>query len=382
MAAVGPAVRVHAASDPFLQSTMQQIVDGGFPGAWVVDSAVGTGAAGVADIALNTPTQANMKLRAGSITKSFTGGVVLQLVADNRLGLNDTVQHWLPGLLPYGNQVTVRQLLQHTSGVPDYLESGDTPLLTQFIRKSVPGNPEYDPTFKFRTWTPQQLVGLISGEPRHVLPPNEAEYSDSNYIILGMIIKQVTGNTPQTEVANRFITPLHLNNTSFPVVNPFLNAPFARGYTYNVDTDGSPIVGTRYDITTYNPSFLGATGALVSNPADLNKYMSKLLGGQLLPGWLTAEMKQTVPITLPEGLFPAGFGAGLGIWSWDLSQVADVGCNKTIYGHEGEVPGYDTWAFGNATGTRTISMGVNLMVPDWDAYYAAELPGYASLWCH
>src|SRR5204862_4170966 len=128
-------VKAHA-NDAYLQNAMQDIVNGGFPGAWAVDTVYGGAAAGKANIANNTPTNSAMKMRIGSVTKSFVGAVALQLVDHNDLELNDTVQHWLPGLLPYGSSVTVKQLLQHTSGIPDYLESGDNPLLVQFIRKS------------------------------------------------------------------------------------------------------------------------------------------------------------------------------------------------------------------------------------------------------
>ncbi|HSX05442.1 MAG TPA: serine hydrolase domain-containing protein [Candidatus Saccharimonadales bacterium] len=379
--------QVGATGSSSLQTGTQRVVAGGFPGAWAMDSAGNMGAAGVANLQTGAHTQANMKMRIASVTKSFTGAVALQLVAEHKLSLNDKLGRWVPGILPYANQVTVKQLLNHTSGVPDYLEADANSLIYRIARGEVS---------RYQTWTPRQLVGLIANEPQHQLPPNQAEYSDTNFILVGMVVEAVTHDSIQHQVQTRFITPLHLTNTTFPSTSPNIAAPYANGYSYRVDADGNITVGMPFsqftdDWTNYNPSFLWATGAMISNPSDMNTFMKALVGGQLLPASLTAQMKTTVPITLPVDLFPPGFGAGLGIWSWDLSQVdpAADSCNQTIYGHEGETLGYDSWSFANASGTKSIAMGVNLMFPDFvsgsdsgQGYYGAELPAYAAMWCH
>ncbi len=377
-----------------LQAAADSMVSTGLPGAWGVDSAGESGAAGVANVISGAQTTPGMKDRIGSVTKAFMGEVTLQLVAEGALNLSDTVEHWVPGLLPYGCNVTVQQLLNHTSGIPDYLETGNNSLLVQVIRKSIPGNPEYDPSFRFTTWTPAQLVGLISSQNRHSLPAGQAEYSDTNYIVLGMVVEAATGQTVQSLVQNRIISPLGLSATSFPTTETSISGTHAQGYTYNVRRNGAQIVGPVYDLTDFNPSFVWATGAIISNPADLNTFMRAMVGntipGHTLPAGLMTAMKTTVPITLPAGLFPAGFGAGLGLWSWNIKASFDDlsltgGCDTTVYGEEGEVPGFDTWAFASSDGSRAIAMDVNQMVPDWNPqYYAAagELPQYGGLWCH
>lgn len=126
-----------AASQSFLQTTVNNIVGVGYPGAWVKDTREGSAAAGLSKLGPDSEAaSANKTFRIGSVTKSFVGAVALQMVDEHKIALTDTVEQWLPGLLPYGNDVTVRQLLQHTSGIPDYLEQGSSPLEFEFIRKS------------------------------------------------------------------------------------------------------------------------------------------------------------------------------------------------------------------------------------------------------
>jgi D-alanyl-D-alanine carboxypeptidase len=275
----GHAAAMTANSTSYLQTGMQRVVQGRFPGAWAMDSSDVTGAAGIANLQTGAPTQSNMKMRVASVTKSFTGATALQLVAEHKLALSDTLGHWVPGILPYANQVTVKQLLSHTSGVPDYLEADGNSLIYQIARGQVS---------RYKQWTPQQLVGLISGQPRHQLPYNQAEYSDTNFILVGLVVQAVTHDTIQHQIQTRFITPLNLTNTTFPVTTTTMPSPHANGYSYRVDADGSPIVGQPFqqytdDWTDYNPSFLWATGAMISDPADLNTFMKALVGGQLLP---------------------------------------------------------------------------------------------------
>lgn len=357
-----PLQSASAASDPALQAAMNTIVAAGYPGAYVNDSG-NTAAAGVADVATGRNMRPNLNMRVGSVTKSFVAAVTLQLVDEGKLSLDDTVEHWKPGLLPYGNQVTLRMALQHTSGIPDYLESGSNPQIVPFIN---------DPAFRERTWAPRQIVALVSSQPPDFTPGTQAEYSDTNYIVVGMVVEAATHHTIGHEIHNRIIAPLHLTHTSFPVTQSTLPMPFSHGYSLLLDPlSHAPLPGTRTDETTYNPSLFWATGALASNPADINTFYHALLGGHLLSASLTAQMKQTVPVTDPN--FPPGIGFGLGIWSWQLPCIQ-------VWGHEGEIPGFNTYSFSTEDGSRTVTMEANQLKAT-EPMFLTAFTTYQSLWC-
>lgn len=335
----------------------------GIPGAQVNVNGR-TAAAGVADVVTERPMRPKLAFRAGSVTKSFTATVVLQLVAERRLRLGDTVERWLPGVLPYGDAVTVRALLQHTSGVPDYWEAGPDPLNISFVN---------DAAVRAQTFAPLELVNRVSGEPPDFAAGSRVEYSNTNYLLLGQIVEAATGKPLDREVTRRILRPLRLHDTKFPTTSPALPNPFTRGYSSLFDADGLPAEGSLVDVTEYNPSGLWAMGNVVSTLEDLRTFYGALLGGRLLPAHLTALMKQTRPNQTAE--WPEGIGMGLGIWSWDLP------CGKRIYGHEGEVPGSNTWAFGTANGRRMVVMQHNLLYLNWDRWFDTVLPTYFSFWC-
>ena len=347
------------AADPGLQ----RLLEAGSPGAQVDDD--GRAAArGVASLATGRPMRPHLAFRVGSVTKSFTATVVLQLAAERRLRLDHTVERWLPGVLPYGRDVTIRSLLQHTSGIPDYWEAGPDPLNLSFVNERA---------VRERTYSPREIVARVSGEPPDFASGARVEYSNTNYVLLGLIVEQATGRRLEGEVKRRVIEPLRLRDTRFPVTERTLLRPFTRGYTLRFDADGLPVGGRRIDVTAYNPSALWAMGNVVSTLEDLRKFYSALLGGRLLPPALTAEMKITRPNQTEE--WPEGIGMGLGVWSWDLP------CGRRIYGHEGEVPGSNTWAFGTADGRRTVILQHNLFYMNWDRWFDTVLPTYFSYWC-
>ena len=358
---LGPAPAI--ASDRRSEPQLDRLVEVGIPGAQIDDDGR-TAARGVADLATGRPMRPGLAFRIGSVTKSFTATVVLQLVAERRLRLEDRVGRWLPGILPYGGSVTIHELLQHTSGVPDYWEAGPDPLNISFIN---------DPGARARTYAPQELVARVAGEPPDFPAGTRVEYSNTNYVLLGLIVAAVTGKPLSWHVEHRVIRPLGLRDTRFPLTSRTLPRPFTRGYSLLFDADGLPADGPMIDVTEYDPSALWAMGNIVSTPADLRRFYRALLGGRLLPAGLTALMKETRPNQTAE--WPDGIGMGLGLWSWDLP------CGVRVYGHEGEVPGSNTWVFGTADGRRMIVMQHNLLYLNWDRWYDTVVPAYFSYWC-
>jgi D-alanyl-D-alanine carboxypeptidase len=329
----------HPAPRPELQQLLDRVVAAGAPGvvALVNDGSrsgrhqrIWTGASGVADLRSGRPMRPQDAFRAGSLTKTFVATVVLQLVDEGRLALSDTVERWLPGILPYGDQITVRQLLNHTAGVPEY--------------GLIPKRQLYQGV-RFRSWTPRELVALVADQPQ-TLPAGSAwSYSNTGYVLAGLIVEAVTGHSLGDELAQRIFRPLRLRHTYFPVTFPFLMGPHARGYSLALDDDLNPIEGPLLDLTVYNPSGIWAAGNLVSDEQDLARFFGALLGGRLLSRTLLAEMKR------PVAVFP-GFGYGLGLF------VIDTPCG-TVYGHEGGSPGFANWMLNSQDGSHQLGVLIN-----------------------
>jgi D-alanyl-D-alanine carboxypeptidase len=212
-----------------LQQLLDRLVATGTPGAagWVHDDSGGRQAAsGVADLRTGRPMRPELHFRAGSLTKSLVATVVLQLVAEDRLSLQDSLQRWLPGILPYGEQVTVRQLLNHTSGVPH-----DWATVEQTLYRSSGG--------RFRVWTPRELVALVADQPPGFPPGTARSYSNTGYLLLGLAVEAASGSTLGQELHRRIFGPLGLQGTSFPETSPGIPSPRSRGYSLPLGPQGS-----------------------------------------------------------------------------------------------------------------------------------------------
>ncbi|MGW3663666.1 serine hydrolase domain-containing protein [Streptomyces sp. NPDC005141] len=251
--------------------------------------------------------------RAGSITKTFIATVVLQLAAEHRLSLSDSVDDHLPGLVRGagndGRRITLRALLHHTSGLHDF---------TSVTRGAVPV-------------TPLQAVRIaLTHPPAH---RGRFAYSNTNYVLLGMVVEQVTGHSYATETERRVITPLGLTGTSFPGARASLPSPHGRAYA----ADGS-------DVTELDPRVAGAAGELVSTLADLNRFYAALLGGELLPSRRLREMLDT----------RAAHGSyGMGLFPVKLP------CGTTVWGHNGRISGSSVRSAATADGRRVLTFRVN-----------------------
>jgi D-alanyl-D-alanine carboxypeptidase len=237
-----------------LRRLLDRLVAAGAPGAaaWVRDEHGGHGAAsGVADLRTGRPMRPELRFRAGSLTKSLVAAVVLRLVAEGRLSLEDPLERWLPGSLPYGDQVSIRQLLNHTSGVPH-----NTATLEQALYAPGPG--------RLRTWTPQALVAMVADRPPDFPAGTAWSYSNTGYVLLGLVVEAASHRTLRQELGRHILEPLGLRDTALPDNAPDLPPPSSRGYSLPLGPHGEALDGPLLDLTVQNPSWAGAAGALVS----------------------------------------------------------------------------------------------------------------------
>ncbi|MFJ2217326.1 serine hydrolase domain-containing protein [Streptomyces sp. NPDC101062] len=307
-------------------ATQQQLdaaVRDGVPGALarVTDrDGVWNGAAGVADRTTGRERLPQDRYRIGSLTKTFVATVLLQLEAEGRLDLDDTVESRLPGVVRGnghdGRTVTVRQLLNHTSGIFNYTSDAE-------FRQKTAGDDFL--THRYDTWLPEQLIAQAMSHPPYSVPGSGFRYSNTNYILAGMIVERVTGHPYGTEIERRILRPLELRATSAPGTEVRMPRPSGRANSKLLSPDPAAKI---HDVTELNPTVAGAAGSMISAPADLQRFYRALLRGELLPAEQLAEMTETVDVT-PGA--PAGYGLGL------LRQK--LPCGVEIWGHSGDTRG-------------------------------------------
>lgn len=322
-------VSPEAATTTGLQAALDQLVADGAPGVLALrrdGSQVWRAASGVSDVDSGAAMRTVDRFRIGSITKTFVSTVILQLVAERRLRLTDSVQRWLPGIVPNDSAITVRQLLNHTSGLFDYTE--DPRLLAPYGT---------DPGY---FWPPRDLVGLATSHPPLFAPGTGWSYSNTNYVVLGLVIESVTRQPASGEIERRVFQPLRLRDTFFPVRNPTLPSPYTHGYLTNLPPDVVPD-GT-LDSTVLSPSIAWTAGGIVSTITDLARFYRALFTGRLLAPEQMRELTSTVPQS----------DYGLGISRWDTA------CG-TAWGHGGAFPGYRSVALTSADGARQAVVAIN-----------------------
>nr|WP_055533957.1 serine hydrolase domain-containing protein [Streptomyces graminilatus] len=297
---------------------------------------------GVGNLRTGQPRSARDNFRAGSITKTFIATVLLQLEAEGRVSLDDTVDKWLPGVVRGnghdGRKITIRQLLNHTSGIFDY--TSDEKFATDvFLADGFFKN-------RYRTWTPDEIVKVAMGHKPTFAPGTSWSYSNTNYTVAGMVIKKVTGKSYGDEVRRRVIKPLGLHGTYMPGTNPTVPQPSSRAYSPLAENANGKI----YDVTELNPSIANSAGEIITNSGDLNRFYSALLGGKVLPAKQLAEMRTTVPAEVVDGRY------GLGLIENKLS------CGITVWGHGGGIHGSTSGAVTTADGKHSLAFNFN---GDW-----------------
>lgn len=335
-----------------LERIAARLVQVGAPGAIVAvrtPSGVREAAAGVARIQPRAVLRPTDRYRIASVTKPFVAALVLELAAEHKLRLNDSVAQWLPRLLPNGHRITLRELLGHSSGLFDY-DDDDA-----WVRNRIA-----DPG---RTWKPRELIAIASRHTPLFAPGTDWSYSNTNYVLLGLVVEAVTGDTLVHELRDRIFRPLGLRATSYPAVTR-MPAPAVHGYLGSAP--GLPVpAGRLLDVTSLlSPSAWGA-GQIVSNADDLTRFFAALLGGRILPPPQLHDMTKSV-----EGSGPAPFTVpyGLGL------DIVQTRCG-TAYGHSGDMPGYRNLVWAAADGDRVAAVMVNVVNrgPSWGAIRRAAM---------
>nr|WP_055501809.1 serine hydrolase domain-containing protein [Nonomuraea pusilla] len=314
-----PAAQAAPGPDP-VQLTLNKLVsEDKFPAALASvrdrDGRADDYAAGVADLESKEKAPADGYVRIGSNTKTFTAVTVLQLVGEGKVKLDEPVETYLPGLLRGegidGRRITVRQLLQHTSGLPEY---------TDFMAEGfLP--------FQHTYFQPRDLLDMALKKKAQFAPGAKWQYTNTNYIVAGLLIEKVTGRPAVEEITKRTIDRIGLRHTFFPNVgDQGVPAPHANGY--HRDDPAKPVT----DVTTFDPSQAWTAGQMISTPSDLNRFFAALLDGKLLKPQQLKQMRTTVDT--PQ--LGAGSRYGLGLSSIKLT------CGGTAWGHGGAIPGYYT----------------------------------------
>jgi D-alanyl-D-alanine carboxypeptidase len=300
--------------------------------------------AGLANVRRGTPISPRNHQRVGSITKEFTATVVLQLVGEGDIGLQDSVGKWLPGVVPGGHQITVRELLNMTSGLANYCAVPETSTLC-----------DPPPADMSRRWTQRQLVDIGVGAPRTFDPGQGWAYTNTGYVLLGMIVQRATGDSLGTELRRRIFRPLGLKHTRYAPTRLSIPKPFTHGY--DVLSAGS----WPADVTRTSPTVAWSAGAIVSRPGDIERFERALLGGRLLPSGLLSQMKAATPGSLRGAppYYPLGSGTyGLGLIHYTWSRACGT------WGHTGDFQGYHSIGVATGNGRRGAAMYVNAQALD------------------
>ncbi len=333
-----PAASAQSVLDARVQRDLQQLVatPGGPPGAIVTlfrggHTTVLT--AGVSQVGTHRAPRATDYMRIASVAKAFSGAIALGLVAQGRLGLNDTVAKRTPGLPRAWGKVTLRELLDHTSGLPDYSES-------EGFRNQL----ETDPTGYV---SPSRAISWVANERLNFPPGTRYRYSNTDNIVVGLIAEHVTARSYGSLLRSRVFAPLGLRHTSFPT-KVALPRPFLHGY---VTAPGAKPQDVSESL---NPSGAWASGA--TTPLDLGTFIRAYVSGKLFGSALVRQQRRFIAggASSPPG--PGANAAGLAPFRYRSR------CG-TVYGHTGNFPGYVQWVAANSDGSRSVTSSLNIPAP-------------------
>ena len=322
-------------------SATQSLVDGGYPAALTAvrdkDGNTIGAVAGVGNLETGEAPPLDGEVRIGSNTKTFVAVVILQLVQEGKISLDEPIETYLPGLLRGegidGTKITVRQLLQHTSGLPDHVET------------LFPANDTRQTgIFQLRDnyYSPRDLLDIALNKPAVFEPGSQFKYTNTNYIVLSLLVEKVTHRPLAEQITKRITEPLGLTHTYYPGPGEEdIRGQHPQGYHVNSQ-------GELEDVTRLDPSWGGGAGAMISTPSELGTFLQATLNGTLLNQDSITEMKKTVDTGRPNR------GYGLGIFSMPLS------CG-TAWGHTGGIHGYMTQNMVGPDGTTVTTASTALL---------------------
>ena len=329
----------HSETAARLESVLAPLLEAGYPAVLAsvtgpdgeqVDVAIGRG-----DLATGQAPPVDGEVRIASNTKMFVAVIVLQLVQEGLVELDSPIETYLPGLITGegidGAAITVRQLLQHTSGLPEYAD--------QIAADAFGARDSYV--------APRDVLDVALARPAVFEPGGRWEYSNTNYLILGLLIERVTQRPLGEHVQERIAAPLALEHTYLPAAGErTIRGEHPHGYH---SADATELA----DITVMDPSFAWSAGAVVSTPSELNAFMQAALDGTLLTEASVAELQDAVPAG--DALWPEAT-YGLGWQSYPLS------CGGVAWGHGGDIPGTQTR---NAVGPDGTAVTIAVTALPW-----------------
>ncbi|HET7589757.1 MAG TPA: serine hydrolase domain-containing protein [Solirubrobacterales bacterium] len=291
------------------------------------------GSAGVAQIGTSAPWRSSDHMRLASASKAFSGAVALSLVQEGRLDLDGQIRGLLPWLPAHWEGVTVAQLLNHTSGLPDYSAE---PAFGAYLAKHLHGY-----------ISPPSLIGFVAAEPLEFAPGSRYRYSNTDNIVVALIVQALAGEPYSQLLRQRVAEPLHLNRTTLPA-GFRLPEPFVHGYSAAAN-------GRREDVSTaLAMSAAWASGGMTSSVNDVNRFVRGYLGGRLFGRSVQQAQLQFVDgRSEPPG--PGLNAAGLGVFRYETR------CG-TVYGHTGNTIGYTQFIAASRNGKRSAIVSVNAQI--------------------
>jgi D-alanyl-D-alanine carboxypeptidase len=295
-----------------LGQVARTLVKDGAPGAIVyvrTPTGARAGVAGYADKNAHVSMRAADRYRIASLTKAFTSVLVLQLEGEGKLDIDDPVEKYLLHIVPNGSAITLRELLNHTSGLFSY---DDEPAFSQALFD----NPQ-------RTWAPLELAALAFMHPPYFAPASDYHYSNTNYILLGLVVEKVDGKPLAQSLQQRIIAPLGLTATSLPIAIE-LGPDFVHGY---LTLDGSPLIDLA---PLLSPSIGWSAGGIVSNARDVTTFYRGLLTGKLLPATQLAEMETPSQTSGTYGLGIDNINQGCGPAFGHLGDFSNAWRNEVL----------------------------------------------------